>query len=183
MATIAGFGIAIRPRRFGGPLNWETRASILASALFAYSALFWGIGTWMVTSATAKKDRRVQQQALIDAVAIEIRRGADACAGHMDISGPDHSRAIGLVPQLQLESLLKSDIPLTHEARYFAALLIEGATFINNLLSPLNPRPETSTQSIHSMCKALAVNRTEFEKQMFKSLANEKGLQYRSALP
>lgn len=182
LTTVLGLAISIKPTAFGKPLGPEARASMLASAFFAYSALFWGIGTWMVAKADATRDKRAQQQALLDAVAIDLKRGADACLGHMDIRrklGPGMGRVIGLVPQLQLEILLRSDIPLSSHARYTAALVIEDATMVNGLLSPLNIERKDMERSLHSMCTALSANRSLFESHLSASL-RDVGLQYRS---
>lgn len=93
----------IYPRVNNKKISWEAQTSLVAAGLFAYSALFLGLGTWFYTMGEAVEARKVQQQALLDALAVDIRRGADACLGHMDISRkllPGQGRVIGLVPQV-----------------------------------------------------------------------------------
>jgi hypothetical protein len=179
IATIV-VGVAY-PRLIRKKLNWESRASIIASSMFAYSAVFLGLGIWFLTIGGAENDRKMQQQALLDALTIDIRRGADACAGYLDISKklpPGRGRVFGIIPQIQLEALLRSDIPLSARARYSTSMMIEDATLGNALISPLNPHPENRESGLHATCVLLASNRIAFEKRLSDSLQGS-GLQYR----
>ncbi|MFA5140421.1 MAG: hypothetical protein WC728_14410 [Elusimicrobiota bacterium] len=146
-----------------------------------------GLAIWLYTMADASEAKLTLQQTLLDSLAIDLRRGKDACLGHMDISKkllPGQGRVIGLVPQIQLEELLRSDIPMSAKTRYSAALMVEQATLANALLLPTNPtRFSRKTQGeLHVMCVLLNNNRETFEKRLADSLAGT-DLQYRPADP
>lgn len=149
----------------------DQRLSLL-SPILSLVAVLAAVGTYFHSVYRAESIKFQRQQAILDAVAIEVARGREICLGYRERAAPKppQGRIVGYIPKEQLEVLLGSDIPLSSEVRYQTTRIIEGAYFYNSLLLPVSPGNEREEKSLYSTCLILNKNRPIFEEELRKSL-------------